>query len=106
MKYYKISEKYLFQLLRDSKTIRGFDIDSETRFELYRVKGKRVHVPDLCGGCNFGNYNESENDTMLSDDELVEIVLTVMTVVVLICVGATVWAYFETEPEYFLETVE
>ena len=43
---------------------------------------------------------------MLSDDELVEIVLTVMTVVVLICVGATVWAYFETEPEYFLETAE
>ena len=39
MKYYKISEKYLFQLLRDSKTIRGFDIDSETRLELHRVEG-------------------------------------------------------------------
>ena len=55
------------EAIKSGKTLRGFDIDSETRFEFYRVKGNEYVFQTFMEGYNTDF--ESRTTILNSDSE-------------------------------------
>lgn len=58
------------EAIKSGKTLRGFDIDSETRFEFYRVKGNEYVFQTFMEGYNTDF--ESRTTILNSDSEIEE----------------------------------